>query len=197
MLIERGLEVPVKLETQRLLGIVRLMGELYNFSVIPDIVVFDLLYHIINHGHTTTDVSSLKIIGPTASHPIARYDQAIAYDPRIPTEFDPPAEPLRILMVCEILNTCGQYYVHGKHKRTRLSRFLLFFQRYLFTKASLPFHVDFTLVDTLDKIEELGRAAFISEETKKNAKFNKSKNSKSFKAQTIEIKVYYSNYTKS
>ena len=166
------------------------MGELYNYSVIPDIVVFDLLYHIINHGHTTTDITTLKIVGPTANQPIARYDQAVIYDPRIPTDYDPPTEPLRVLMVCELLNTCGQYYVHGKHKRTKLSRFLLFFHRYLFTKASLPFHVDFTLVDTLDELEELARAAIIAEENKKNSKFNKVKNSKTVKAPTVEFKVY-------
>lgn len=186
--IERGLETPVKLETQRLLGVVRLMGELYNYSVIPDIVVFDLLYHIINHGHSNTDITTLKIAAPSQNQPIARYEQSILYDPRIPTDYDPPSEPLRVLMVCEILNTCGYYYVHGKHKRSKLSRFLLFFQRYLFTKSSLPFHVDFTLIDTLEELEEKGRSAIIAEETKKQAKFNKSKNTKSFKAPTIEIK---------
>ena len=49
--VQRGLDSPYKREIQRLLGVVRLLGEMYNFAAVSSALVFDLLYHLINFGH--------------------------------------------------------------------------------------------------------------------------------------------------
>lgn len=50
------------------------------------------------------------------------------------------------------------YYVKGKPKE-KLSRFLVYFQRYLLTKQYIPLHVEFAILDTLDGLEEQARDA--------------------------------------
>jgi regulator of nonsense transcripts 2 len=49
--VQRGLDSPFKREIQRLLGLVRLLGELYNYAAATSSLIFDLLYHLINFGH--------------------------------------------------------------------------------------------------------------------------------------------------
>lgn len=38
-------------EPQLMLGVVRLLGELYNFQVVSSALIFDFLYHVLNYGH--------------------------------------------------------------------------------------------------------------------------------------------------
>jgi regulator of nonsense transcripts 2 len=78
------------------------------------------------------------------------------YDPRVQSEIDAPSDLFRAQLVCEILNTCGVYYVRG-HSKEKLTKFLTYFQRYLLTKQYIPLHIEFTILDTLDNLEELAR----------------------------------------
>lgn len=154
--VQRGLETPYKREIQRMLGLVKLLGELYNFTAISSVIIFDLLYHLINFGHTEVNLATLlaerAALGPSAP------PMRVAYDPRVPTDLDPVTDLFRAQVVCEILNTCGMYYVKGKPKE-KLSRFLVYFQRYLLTKQYIPLHVEFAILDTLDGLEEQARDA--------------------------------------
>ena len=45
------MDAPHKREPQRVLGLVRLLGELYNYSVVSAPVIYELLYTAINYGH--------------------------------------------------------------------------------------------------------------------------------------------------
>jgi regulator of nonsense transcripts 2 len=76
----------------------------------------------------------------------------------INSELDTSSDFFRAQLVCELLNTCGSYYVRGQ-ARERLARFLTYFQKYLLTKVNIPMHVEFTILDTLDYLEDQARAA--------------------------------------
>ena len=177
--LQRALETPYKREIQRCLGLVRLLGELYNFMAVSSGVIVDMLYHLINFGHTESNLTILLVekatamsgtAGGQAAPPAATAAAASAsageallgarvkYHPLIPCEVDPPTDLFRAQVVCELLNTCGMYYVRGKPKE-KLSRYLVYFQRYLLTKQFIPMHVEFTILDTLDSLEEQAREA--------------------------------------
>jgi hypothetical protein len=87
------------------------------------------------------------------------------YDPRVASDLDLPGDLFRAQLVCEALNTCGAYYVRGQAKE-RLSRYLVYFQRYLLTKPLLPTHIEFAILDTFDNLEELARSAAIASAVK-------------------------------
>ena len=190
--VQRAVESPFKREMQRMIGFIRLLGELYNFTAISSIIIFDLLYHLINFGHedvSATNVESIQLLSSptgmqysssssssyasnstileTASNHSARIpqqqhqqhqQQKRRYDPRILSDTDPVNDLFRAQLVCELLNTCGMYYVRGKSKE-QLSRYLIYFQRYLLTKQFIPLHVEFTILDTFDLLEDLAKEA--------------------------------------
>ena len=64
--IQRGFDAPSKREPQSLLGLVRLLGELYNYSALSSQVVFDMMYYAINYGHETP----LMLASTRLSHPL-------------------------------------------------------------------------------------------------------------------------------
>jgi regulator of nonsense transcripts 2 len=152
--LQRALDSPYKREIQRSLGLVRLLGELYNFTAVSSTIVFDLLYHLLNFGHS--EVLAASVGGASLS--AADLKAKVRYDPRIPADVDPPSDLFRAQLVCEMLNTCGLYYVRGQAK-DRLSKYLMYFQRYLLTKQHVPLHVEFSILDALDSLEELAREA--------------------------------------
>ena len=59
------------------------------------------------------------------------------YDPRVPSEIDPPTAAFRIKLVCTILETACSSLVTVVNK-SKLDFALTSLQRYLFTKTSLP-----------------------------------------------------------
>jgi regulator of nonsense transcripts 2 len=174
--VQRAIESPFKREMQRMIGFIRLLGELYNFTAISSIIIFDLLHHLINFGHEDISAtnestqlipqSSIATNGTVLEHVhvsihsarITQQQQKRRYDPRILSDTDPVNDLFRAQLVCELLNTCGMYYVRGKLKE-QLSRFLIYFQRYLLTKQFIPLHVEFTILDTFDLLEDLAKEA--------------------------------------
>ena len=54
----RGMDAPHKREPQRMLGLARLLGECYNYSIINSTVVFDFLYLFLNYGHEVSSAVS-------------------------------------------------------------------------------------------------------------------------------------------
>ena len=180
--VQRAIESPFKREMQRMIGFIRLLGELYNFTAISSIIIFDLLHHLINFGHedisTTNESTQLMLSSSLPQSSIAtnvtvldhvhvsihsaripqQQLQKRRHDPRILSDTDPVNDLFRAQLVCELLNTCGMYYVRGKLK-DQLSRFLIYFQRYLLTKQFIPLHVEFTILDTFDLLEDLAKEA--------------------------------------
>ena len=176
--VQRGLDAPQRRETQRLIGVVRLLGELYNFKVVSSTLIFDFLYHVLNYGHYSNGPSGSSvtffhvekcqndvvnsILESTFFATGAADASKRRFDTRQPTPLDSSLDLFRAQLVCEILNTCGIYYVKAT-AREKLCRFLLYFQRYLFTKRFVPMQVEFTILDTFDKLEDLARAAIKKE----------------------------------
>lgn len=148
--LQRALDSPYKREMQRILGITRMLGEMYNFTAITSNVIFDLLYHLINFGH---DAPADGIVDASAV-PVKKYD------PRVPFEADSPGDLFRAQVVCEMLNTVGAYFVRGQAK-DRMNRFLAYFQRYLLIKQFVPMHVEFQILDTFDYLEEQARSVAV------------------------------------
>jgi regulator of nonsense transcripts 2 len=222
--VQRGLDAPHKREPQRLLGLVRLLGELYNYSVVSAPVIFELLYTVINYGHRipgtgTSDASgtgagtgststtaasqpSTTTTSTTTTPATASGGSGVAtilslpsvpatvaqaphqYDTRLPSDLDPPGDLFRAQLVCEALNTCGAYYVRGQAKE-RLTRFLVYFQRYLLTKPLLPTHIEFAVLDCFDSLEELARAAAIEVALKARQSALAQSSGKALKAPTV------------
>eukprot|EP00271_Cylindrocystis_brebissonii_P022269 TRINITY_DN8510_c0_g1_i1.p1 TRINITY_DN8510_c0_g1~~TRINITY_DN8510_c0_g1_i1.p1 ORF type:complete len:572 (+),score=153.24 TRINITY_DN8510_c0_g1_i1:177-1718(+) len=96
----------------------RLLGELYNYRLVDSHVIFDTLHLILSLGYGTPEHLVL----------------------------DPPDDSFRTRLVITLLETCGQFFDRGSSKR-RLDRFLLYFQRYVLSKAAIPLDVEFDLQD--------------------------------------------------
>ena len=130
--VHRGLEVPYRREPQKMIGSMRLIGELYNFEVITSSLVYDTLYKVINTGHEGVfenasfsdgqkidggeeDKSEDEVVVKPSS-PRYFFDQAThriickqEYDPRIVSDLDPPHDTFRAQLVCEVLKSCGSF----------------------------------------------------------------------------------------
>lgn len=78
------------------------------------------------------------------------------YDPRVPSSLDPPSSVFRIKLVCTLLEVAVSTFT-TKARISRLGDFLTAFQRYLFTKTSLPAEVEFSLLDTFDLVDSIWR----------------------------------------
>lgn len=147
---------------------IRLIGELYNYTAISSSIIFDVLYLIIHFGHEIPSQggSAAADVTPTYKHfttlPLS------AFDPRVPSQFDPILDHFRTQMVCELLKTCGHYFAVSAILKGKLSTFLTYFQRYLICKpAGLPFHVEFAVLDVFDSLEETVNEAIAKKERAK------------------------------
>jgi len=106
---------------------------------------------------------------PPESVPISRYSK---YDPRVPCAFDPPTAILRIKLICSLLESAGPSIANSMDL-SKLKRFLASFQRYLFTKHSLPAEVKFALLDLFDSLESHIKAVTQVKDSKKGKKNKK------------------------
>lgn len=116
--IRLGLEQNDYGSQQKRIAHMRFLGELYNYRLIDSYVIFDTLYLILFFGHGTPEQETL----------------------------DPPEDCFRLRLVIILLETCGHYFDRGSSKR-RLDRFLLYFQRYVLSKGTIPLDVEFDLQD--------------------------------------------------
>lgn len=81
------------------------------------------------------------------------------YDPRVPSPIDPPDSVFRVKLVCTLLEASLKNIV-TRSNLSSLEGLVTSFQRYLFTKPSLPAEVEFLLLDTFDLLDsEWKRAA--------------------------------------
>lgn len=99
---------------QRRIPMMRYFGELYNYKLSDSSLVFKILYSLITYG---------------VQYP--EPDQTLAQIPMC--RLDLPDNLFRIKLVCDLLETCGQYLSSGQEKK-KLDCYLLFFQRYYWYK---------------------------------------------------------------
>lgn len=164
-----GLEVNDYRDHQRSLGYVKLLGELCNSTLVNTTVVLETLYLLINHSH---DLLTLPQYSTTSINPVhvAQRQQLVQqtllvpdlrYDPRVPSEVDGPSDVFRIRLVCALIEACtrsagssgpGTSTSERGISPTRLARFIVFFQRYVFSKTELPLETDFLVLDLLDSL---------------------------------------------
>ena len=78
------------------------------------------------------------------------------YDPRVPSPLDTPNSVFRIKLVCTLLEVVSKTIV-TRNNLSKIEGFLDAFQRYLFTKTTLPTEVEFALLDTFDMIDSQWR----------------------------------------
>jgi regulator of nonsense transcripts 2 len=67
------------------------------------------------------------------------------------TGLDEPTDGFRIRLICTLLDTCGKFFEKGE-KRIKLDRFLVFFQRYIFTKNFISLDLEFMILDTFQNL---------------------------------------------
>lgn len=242
----RGMESPYKRDPQRMIGLTKLLGELYNYQAIPAPIIFDMLYNFINVGHSLDSVTavsasssstvaaaaaaatataipapSMQAAGASPAGPNSgtnsisnparsglycingclsysnNYISSIVsqahaakdfmwaadaggsvsaesiaskqhrlvekifkmlrdpsrFHPKIYSDIDPPNDLFRALLVVELINTSGEYYVNHLYKK-KLDDFLLYFQRYLNHKIAVPLHVEYAILDMYDRLDE-------------------------------------------
>ena len=129
---------------QRTIGLIKLLGELYNYSAISSTLVFDLLHFLVKYVRpAANDGSSASLLLP-----------------RVGSDNDFSSDCFRIQLVVELLSATGSYFVHGAAK-DRLNRFLALFQRFLLSKPGLPMHIEFSVLDLYDTLEEMARKAAV------------------------------------
>ncbi|OVA18186.1 MIF4G-like [Macleaya cordata] len=116
--IRLGLELNDYGMQQRRIAHMRFLGDLYNFELVDSSVIFETLYLILIFGHETPEQDVL----------------------------DPPEDCFRIRMIITLLHACGHFFSRGSSKR-KLDRFLIYFQRYILSKGSIPLDVEFDLQD--------------------------------------------------
>mmetsp|Transcript_200 Transcript_200/g.305 ORF Transcript_200/g.305 Transcript_200/m.305 type:complete len:700 (+) Transcript_200:784-2883(+) len=122
------------------------------------------------HGNICVEAAEAKPPEPVPISPFSKFD------PRVPCAFDPPTATLRIQLVCSLLESSGQS-IANVTEHPRLQFFLACFQRYLFTKHSLPPEVKFALLDLFDNIESNMKAVKQARGNKNGKKNNKLKGS--------------------
>jgi regulator of nonsense transcripts 2 len=103
--IRLGMEMNVPKFNQRRVSMVRFLGELYNYRLVDSSVVFKVLYSFVTYG--------------------------VIYDHSVYSEIDPPDNIVRIRLICQLLETCGQYFSSGLAKK-KLDCFLYFFQVFIY-----------------------------------------------------------------
>jgi regulator of nonsense transcripts 2 len=108
-------------QPQRRIAQMRLLGELYNYRLVDSKVVFQTLHSILSFGYDREDALGM----------------------------DPLHDFFRVRMVICLLETCGSYFDRGSSK-AKLDRYLVYFQRYILSKGSLPMDVEFDVQDLLE-----------------------------------------------
>lgn len=102
---------------QRRIPMVRYFGELYNYRLSDSSLVFKILYSLITYG----------VYYPEPDRTLNQIPMS---------QLDSPDNLFRIKLVCDLLETCGQYLSSGQEKK-KLDCYLLFFQRYYWCKKHI------------------------------------------------------------
>eukprot|EP00347_Sterkiella_histriomuscorum_P001333 403372435 len=127
-------------ESQRRVAMMKFIGECYNFKVLHTQVLFDLLYKLMN------------------------YDNLTQQEDEIMKSLDSPQESFRIRLICTTLDSLGRFFQRGERRRI-MDRFLMFFQRYIYSKNYVLMDLEFMILDTFDSV----RPKFIRFESQEEA----------------------------
>lgn len=118
----QGLELNDFKYYQKRIGEVKFLGELYNYRMVENPAIFDIMWKILTFGYS----------GPPMP---GRYNS-----------FDPPDDFFRIRLIATMLDVTGGYFKTGPVAK-KLDYFLSFFQYYIYTKNPLPMDIEFIVQD--------------------------------------------------
>jgi len=183
-----SLEHPNFRDQQRIITYAKLLGEMYRTKLVNSDLVLSQLYNFINSGHeipkglreasshhpaeaalkanVSRTIYEDEEMEEAEEDPTKSVDDELApvpvtafskFDPRVPCAQDSPNGVLRIKLVCTLLESCGDLV--RPQNLTALDKFLAAFQRYLFTKSSLPAEVEFSILDTFDSLDSQWKKA--------------------------------------
>jgi regulator of nonsense transcripts 2 len=83
---------------------------------------------------------------------LINYDPLMSQEcPAMKTLDNSKIDGFRVRLVCNMLDTLGGFFSKGERK-TRMDRFLMFFQRYILTKNYVLMDLEFALLDMFDKL---------------------------------------------
>ncbi|VDK20958.1 unnamed protein product [Taenia asiatica] len=122
-----GMEKNDQTMSQRRLSMVKYLGLLYNYKLVESPVIFTTLYSLITLG--------------------------VSLDYLNPSLIDPPTSLARIPLVCTLLETCGSYFDRGS-RRKKLNIFVVYFQRYYWSKRMHPIYTPPKRTATASSIEK-------------------------------------------
>lgn len=128
--IRSCLESNVLRNNQRILALVKYLGELFCYSVVESDLMFALLHQLVTFGHPGV--------------------------PRIaaPSSIDPPSSHFRIRLICIVLQSCSSLLLEGaSENRRRYEVFLALFAYYIGTKTQVPNDIDYLLDDTFEELD--------------------------------------------
>ncbi|KAI9695944.1 MAG: hypothetical protein M1820_008356 [Bogoriella megaspora] len=121
--ITLGLEIPDFKFNQRRIAEVKYLGELYLYKCVDSNVIFDTLYKIVGFG----------------------YEKGTP-KPGVYNPLDPPDDYFRIRIICNLVETCGEFFNKGAAQK-KFDFFLTFFQYYIYTKDPMPMDIEFAVQD--------------------------------------------------
>eukprot|EP00398_MALV-I-01_sp_L67-1_P000751 gene751-789_t len=161
---------------------IKLLAELYLYKRVETTELFETLYHLIGFGSATSRGTSTKEhvfqvverqnVLTSGSLPTLAEENEESSSIRLPAMIVDPAsgdeDPFnyfRIKLVCVLLESTGYLFSKGTRK-TKMDRFLLFFQRYILTKKELPLRVEYFIADAFDKVrpEDSGYERFVGKD---------------------------------
>ena len=66
-------------------------------------------------------------------------------------QFDSSQDSFRIRLICTLLDSLGKFFNRGERKK-QMDRFLIYFQRYIFSKSYVLMDLEFMILDTFDTL---------------------------------------------
>lgn len=115
-------------EAQSRVTTIKFIAEAYNHKLLHSDNLFDFMYRLINYDFQSKYVDQFFLLLDTD-----------------------PIDSFRIRLVCTLLSSLGHYFWQGM-RRVQMDRFLIFFQRYIYSKTYVLMDLEFMILDTLDKV---------------------------------------------
>lgn len=168
--IRSGMEKNDGRDSQRRIAEIQLLGELHKCGVVDERVVYNVLYQSITLGHDSSEINNARSRNTTGTPGFRvgadlqlRSEAAV----RVPTSTlstapDPPGDFFRIRIACVLMESCGRVLVASN--RRKLEVFWVFFERYIFCKATqaglgdrLPLHIGHVVGDAFEHVLQRDR----------------------------------------
>ncbi|KAM3139094.1 hypothetical protein pb186bvf_008905 [Paramecium bursaria] len=124
--IQNGLEDNQINLRQRRITMIRMVGQLYDYQIIEQDLIFQILYLLIENGH---------------EYGTSKQQQDL---------IDPPDDPFRINQAVNLIESLPSFQ---KKYKLKLIIYLINFQRYVLSKRYLPQSVEFALLDLYEVID--------------------------------------------